>query len=65
MQDLEYALEYIAAASSIDVRVHDAALPEMYLLGSYPECEGANLHTIMSQNTVTQHLDTNVSIAVK
>jgi hypothetical protein len=29
MQDHEDALEYITAVSSIDVRVHDAALPEM------------------------------------
>ena len=29
MQDLEDALEYISAASPIDVCVHDAALPEM------------------------------------
>jgi len=29
MQDIEDALEYITAASLIDVRVLDAALPEM------------------------------------
>jgi len=47
MQGHEDALEYITAASSIDVRVHDAALPEMNMSGSYPDCEGANLHTIL------------------
>jgi hypothetical protein len=29
MQALEDALEYITSTSSIDIRVHDAALPEM------------------------------------
>ena len=47
MQDHEYAQVHITASSSIDVRVHDAALTEMNMLGSYPECEGANLHTML------------------
>ena len=56
MQDLEDALEYITAALPIDVQVHDVVLPEMNPEGSYPECEGANLDTI---------LDTNVTMNVK
>jgi ribosome-binding factor A len=69
MQDLEYAQVYITALS-IDMRVHDAALPEMNMLGSYPECEGANYiqyyksKVDMSPNLHTI-LDTTVSISVK
>ena len=40
-------LDYITATSSIAVCFHDATLPEMNMLGSYLEYEGANLHTIV------------------
>jgi len=59
MQDLEDALELITVGSSIDVRVHDAALPEMNMLGSYPECKGANLHTILD---ITQKIRWGISL---
>ena len=55
MQDFEDALEYISAASSTDVRVHDAALPEMNMKGSYPECEVANLHTIPDTTSIFKY----------
>jgi hypothetical protein len=70
MQDIEDAQVYITASSSIDVRGHEAVLTEMNMLGSYPECEGANYiqyyksKVDMSPNLHTI-LDTTVSISVK
>jgi len=50
MQVLEDVPEVATVTDTFEVLTHDAALPEMYMKGSYPDCEGANLHIIYAKN---------------
>jgi hypothetical protein len=53
---LEDEPECAATALTIfEVLTHDAALPEMNMKGSYPECEVANLHTIPDTTSIFKY----------
>ena len=47
MQVLEDVVEITTARPVFEVLLHDATLTDMNMQASYPECEGANLYTIL------------------
>ena len=64
-QCLYDALEYITVASSINDRFHDAALPEMNMQGSYPECDAAKLYTLLDTTYKNDSLRGKLLLEVK
>ena len=53
MQVLEDTSEITIATTTFGELIHDAALPEMNMHGSYPEREGAKFHTKFQTILVT------------